>query len=138
MSRVEVQRDVRLESVQAESRAHATTLTHCEGEGRGEEGRRREGAENLLDSKNVSNIRLWLAIMSVQGGDTYEKKGAANEEEPDVVCSPTVKRRLFEHLRVAHAARFVRASVAMSDQHTVTCRGHPLHGTVSPERLNAT
>jgi hypothetical protein len=35
--------------------------------------------------------------------EAYEEKGTGYDEEPDVVCSSTVERALFQHLAVPHA-----------------------------------
>lgn len=38
----------------------------------------------------------------------YQEHDTAHDEEPDVICSPSVKGRLLEHLGISHAARLDR------------------------------
>lgn len=45
---------------------------------------------------------------------TYEEKSAADDDQPDVVCSSSVKSRFLEHLRVAHAGTRALKGVSSS------------------------
>jgi hypothetical protein len=68
---------------------------------RGEE-RKGEGLSGLriCDVKRGQRDAYLKKCSSVR---TYEEKSAADDDQPDVVCSSSVKSRFLEHLRVAHA-----------------------------------